>query len=289
MSQQVKVYRELQFYCGGAKTLYVDPNTSTTVVYVLPNTDATESLAFGNGTKNMDVTFYGDVVTNYMTWDESTNKLTFSGLTEIAMGSYASPKEVGSATGVHFAYWSGTGSGAASFHIGHQVVMKTTETGRPFPLCVQAEADGVGVGPDRIEAAQFISLLGAGGEATHLTTLGGDATAGMYATWHKVGANTSCVCEAGCRVAAVWLDNQMNCVVSGEEYAAFITCGGSKVDAVFGFETTSSGWTNLLYFDETAYDQDPVASTGCTIATGDTPYLKVSLNGTAYGIPIIAI
>ena len=79
----------------------------------------------------------------------------------------------------------------------------------------------------------------------------------------------------------------MSGIVSGEEYAAFITTGGSKPDAVFGFETTGAGWSNLLSFDETSYDQEPIVDAEVTGST--KKYLKVDYNGTPYGIPLWSV
>jgi hypothetical protein len=218
-------------------------------------------------------------------WDESEDKwgfnkgLIFSAAGALKMGSYASPVDLGSSTVFGFGQFWGSGSGSSDpFIIGQQYFIKTTQKARPFPLAVQAEINNDGTSyPDRGQAGQFIILLGGGGEASKLGALGGDATAGMYAGWFKVGSNVSCSTESGARVAPIWIDSQMNCTVDGEEYAAFITTGGSKPDAVFGFETTSSGWAQLFYFDETAYDQDPVTANS---------YLKVLLNATQYYIPL---
>jgi hypothetical protein len=231
-------------------------------------------------------------------WDESEDKwgfnkgLVFSAPGAMKMGSYASPLDLGSSTVFGFGQMWGSGSGSDTFIIGQQYFVKTTESARPFPLCVQAEIDNDGsTYPDRGQAAQFIILLGGGGEASKLGALGGDATAGMYASWHKVGANVSCSTIAGCRVAPLWIDNQMYCVVNGEEYAAFITTGGSVPDAVFGFESTSSGWNAFLLFDETCADLPPVITSGCNVsgAGASEPYLRVMRDGTEYGIPLIAI
>jgi len=80
MSQQVKVYRTLEFWYGGDKTLEFDSKTSSTIVYVKPKTDATEYLAFGDGTTNMDVKFFGATGTGaHMLWDESQDGLVFTG------------------------------------------------------------------------------------------------------------------------------------------------------------------------------------------------------------------
>ena len=81
MSQNVKVYRTLEFWYGGDKTLEFKSDTSSTIVYVLPKTDATEYIAFGNGTKNMDVKFFGASGTGaHMLFDESADGLVFTGI-----------------------------------------------------------------------------------------------------------------------------------------------------------------------------------------------------------------
>lgn len=155
-----------------------------------------------------------------------------------------------------------------------------------FPLCTLVEYIGT-AGTSKLEGAQMMAFLGTvgGSQAARLKTLGGDSTAGMYACWLKVGANTNCVVDSGSRVAPLWLDSQMNCVCSGEEYACFITCGGSKVDAVFGFETTSSGWTYLFSWDETSYDQDPISSSLVDATKNSAGTIKIELNSTTFYIP----
>ena len=56
MSQNVKVYRTLEFYksSGGARMATFDCDDSATILYLRPETDATEYLAIGDGTKNME-------------------------------------------------------------------------------------------------------------------------------------------------------------------------------------------------------------------------------------------
>uniref|UniRef100_A0A6M3J898 Uncharacterized protein n=1 Tax=viral metagenome TaxID=1070528 RepID=A0A6M3J898_9ZZZZ len=209
----------------------------------------------------------------------------------IRAGTYASPVTNADEdqSGMVRLYGATTADGT-SYDRGVFVCLQTTGTKGIFPVAGLAEIKAqTGAGPTKAQAAQFIVMLQ--DVTSVLASLGGDSTAGMYAAWLKVGGVSGSVASAGSRVAAVWLDNQLNGTVSGEEYAAFITCGGSKVDAVFGFETTSSGWKNFLYFDETAYDQDPVVASGCNVsgAGASEAYLRISLNGTVYGIPLIAI
>ena len=88
------------------------------------------------------------------------------------------------------------------------------------------------------------------------------------------------------RIAAIWLDNSMGGTVNGEHYSAFITSGGIKPDAVFGLET-GAGWDALFYFDETAYDEDPVVSGDHTSGSKDYG-LRINLNGTNYLIQLYA-
>uniref|UniRef100_A0A6M3K7R3 Uncharacterized protein n=1 Tax=viral metagenome TaxID=1070528 RepID=A0A6M3K7R3_9ZZZZ len=234
-----------------------------------------------NGTYTNGIKFTGAFATHAVNFDSVTMDKTLVGV-----GSYSSPVDQSCTTAL--VSMGVTSDDADSWRYSAGLYIKGTGSGtKVLGLGLQSEYNGT-VGADRLQGMASIALLGGGGEAGKLLTLGGDATAGMYAGWFKVGANTNCVVNSGSRVAALWVDNQMNCVCDGEEYAMFITCGGSKVDAIFGFETTSSGWTNLFHFDETAYDQDPVASGDIDGGTADK-YLKVSINGTAYGIQLYAI
>jgi hypothetical protein len=113
-----------------------------------------------------------------------------------------------------------------------------------------------------------------------------DMLQGMRAIWAKVGAGTGSHIYGN--VATIWVDNQINCAVTGREYGIFSTTGGSKPDAWAGFETTSSGWSYLFDFDKTAYDKDPVGSGNASGGSKDY-YLKVNINGVAYGIQLYAL
>jgi len=174
-------------------------------------------------------------------------------------------------------FYSTTSANGSSYDRGVFVCQKTTGTKAVFPIAGLAEIKAqTGAGPTKAMAGQFITMLQ---DSTSKLAALGSSTDGMYGIWAKVGAVEGAITTSGSRVAAIWLDNQLNGsgISSGmEEYAAFITTGGSKPDAVFGFETTSSGWSQLLYFDETAYDQEPVSSN----------HLKVLLNTTQYYIPL---
>ena len=179
------------------------------------------------------------------------------------------------------------------FQIGQGIYLEMSgEDGKGFPLSTLVEATNT-TGTPTLQGLQSMAFLGTvgGTEAAVLKTMGGDATAGMYGGWFKVGANTNTVAASGSRVAPLWVDNQMGGTVSGEEYGIFLTAGGTVPDAAFGFETTSSGWSQLFYFDETAYDQEPVSNTSLKVLVNATQYyLPMSTSNTlfssAYGVQV---
>ncbi len=176
-------------------------------------------------------------------------------------------------------------SGASSYNKGVFACLKTTGVKGIHGVCGLVEVLAqAGAGPTSVYAGQFVAHLNS---ATAKIASGGGLPE-LIGVWAKITSNSGSTVAASTVVSALWVDNQMNGTVGGEEYGIFATCGGSKVDAFIGFETTSSGWTNLFYFDETSYDQDPVASATIDGGTQDT-YLKVSINGTAYGIALYAI
>ena len=221
--------------------VYVQDDATTVGVYV------------GSSTTGID--FGGTYTGNAIDFSNATIDPTGSnGPCMIRCGTYTSPYDYGAdnhQSGIIRIYTTCSGDGT-SYDRGVFVCTKTTGAKGAFPVSGLAEANNTGTGPAKLQAAQFIAHLGADGSASHLATLGGDATAGMYGAWLKVCAGTGgAVCDSGSRVAAVWLDNQMNGTVSGEEYTIFSTTGCSRPDAWAGFETTSSGYSQLLYFDET--------------------------------------
>jgi len=218
--------------------------------------------------------------------------LDFSGMTMPASkniirgGSYSTPLAYTAASGgllqIYYSQSRDTGVDVASFLYG-------VTTGQAGALGATAliESNAGSPGPKTLEGGQFMAGLRAGG---YLASIAGDGTAGMYGAWLKVYANVTSVASAGCRVAAVWLDNQMSCAVGGEEYAAFVTTGGSVPDAVFGFETSSNGWASFAYFDETSYNKQPVSTKSCVTTTNDSDASVIwNLNGTAYYMPLYVV
>ena len=71
MSQDVKVYRTLQFYAQGGATRMstIDTDDSATICYWRPETDDTGALHFGDGTKDMDVKVFLGTSAKYCLFD----------------------------------------------------------------------------------------------------------------------------------------------------------------------------------------------------------------------------
>ncbi len=164
------------------------------------------------------------------------------------------------------------------------VNLQVTGNKGAFPIAGLVEVRDVGgeAGPIDIRAADFVVGLHT---ATAKFATGGW---GMFGSWSKVYSVTDSVAASGTIVAPVWVDNQMSGTVSGEEYGIFATTGGTQPDGFIGFQTTSSGWDSLFYFDETMAAYEPLvdgdAPGGATGASDK--YLRVNINGTMYGIPL---
>ena len=183
-----------------------------------------------------------------------------------------------------------TSANGSSYDRGIFVCLMTTGIKGIFPIAGLAEVRAqAGNGPTKVQAAQFICDLHT--TDAKLAALGGDATAGMYAAWLKITAIDGATTASGSRAAPLWIDNQLygsNINAGMEEYGIFFTTGGSVPDAVFGFETTSSGWTYLMHFDETCYNVAPISTSQCDKDKDSTASIVISLNGTPYYIPIFA-
>ena len=278
---------------GTSGTLYgrTDPGDlliDTTAKKLYQNTNTKASPIWGQVLTG-DIDFDGRIIFNGTFTDHI---LDFSSVTlgaekqAIRAGAYGTPIALYPNGGLIYMYGSqsgDTGTSAITFFYG-----VTTGQGGMVADSALAESLAVSPGPRTLQGGQFQASLGS---ASYLRTLGGDATAGMYAVWAKVRSAGDSVASAGSRVAAIWLDNQLQGTVSGEEYAAFITTGGSVPKAVFGFETTGAGWAQFLYFDDTCNTVTPVVTSGLNVSgAGSTEaYLKVLLDSTQYGIPLIAV
>jgi len=270
--------------------IFGEPGRTATFAYPIGlGAAGTTPLSIGSAAIGID--FTGTYTGNVIDFSDVTIAPTGSnGPCLIRAGTYASPIDLGvdeDQSGLIRLYTT-TQAGGTSYDRGVFACAKTTNTKGVFPIAGLAEVNAIasGAGPNKVQAAQFISHLNSA--TAKLATLGGDTTAGMYGAWLKVTSEVGSVAASGSRVAAVWVDNQMNGTVSGEEFGIFASCGGTKVDSFIGFNTTGAGWTNFVSFDDTSYDQDPIGTATIDSGTQDK-YLKVSLNGTAYGIAMYAI
>ena len=77
MSQNVKVYRTLEFYAegGGARMASFDCDDSSTILYLRPETDDTESFNIGDGTTDMDVKIFLGATGDYALFDVGSKQL----------------------------------------------------------------------------------------------------------------------------------------------------------------------------------------------------------------------
>jgi len=293
---------------GNTTTQIVNASQAAARVYTIPDAGASASFvmtagaqtitgvkAFNDGitvgSATTGIDFGGTYTGNAIDFSNTTIAPTGSnGPCLIRAGTYASPVDLGAdedQSGMIRLY-STTSADGTSYDRGLFVCTKTTGSKGAFPVAGLAEANNTtGNGPTKLQAAQFIAHLGADGSASKMASLGGDATAGMYGAWLKVTAGSNCTASSGSRVAPAWIDNQMSGTVSGEEYGIFATTGASRPDAFIGFETTSSGYDQLFYFDET-YN----SGAGTCVTTDAVPgsnqdaRIKVYYNGTQYYLPL---
>ena len=164
--------------------------------------------------------------------------------------------------------------------------LKTTGTKGIITTSGLAEVLTDGTGPANVKGCEFIVDL-------HETGSNLPASGIAYGGWFKITAIDGATINATARIAPLWLDNQLFGVNSATclEYTIWSTTGGNQPRAWAGFGTTSSGWKQLFHFDSTMAAVSPFVATGCVMADGglNVPYLKVLINATQYGIPLIAI
>ncbi len=185
-------------------------------------------------------------------------------------------------------FYGETSADGSSYDRGIFVALKTTGLKDIYPIAGLAEINAQsGNGPNNSQAAQFILHLNS---ATSAVQSGGF---GFFGAWLKVTANAGATVGTGTKMAPVWIDNQLygnNIHADSEEYAIFATTGGTVPDAFVGFETTSSGWKYLFYFDETMDGVAPISTVTPATQTNDaTGSLIMNINGTDYYIPFFTL
>ncbi len=176
-----------------------------------------------------------------------------------------------------------TGDGGGFYDRGIFVAMKTTgaKGQMAFGGLVEVEATVSGDGPTNVKAGEFIvSLLETGSK------LGNGNMHGIWAKIHSIDGSTT---HSSSKKATIWADNQMNGnnAAPGEEYGIFATTGGLKPDGFIGFETSSSGYDQFLYFDTTFN-----SGAGTMVTTDSVPggnqdaRILVWYDGVQYYIPL---
>lgn len=176
-----------------------------------------------------------------------------------------------------------------------------SDTGFRYAAYFQQETDndakmlGIGVFPfiqsggasDRMQCVSTVMTVSSGGE---LESRGGDAVAGAHNFWGKFSADLSgATITSGARIAPFWSDIQVNNGdVSGEEVFHFFgSAGGSRARAFLYME----GQQSVYFFEsDSSLGEAMLASTGYEACNNNAQagFLKVYLNGTAYGIPLMA-
>lgn len=139
---------------------------------------------------------------------------------------------------------------------------------------------------DRLQNGQFHQIVQSG--AT-VNSRSGDPNAGLHNVHGKVQGDVGATWSSGCRVAPFWSDIQINGndVKAEEVFHFFGSAGGSHARAFLYMEGQQP-----VYFLETdtALGEEMLASSGYATTQSNDPdgYLKVNLNGTVYGIPLMA-
>ena len=171
---------------------------------------------------------------------------------------------------------SGTTATALQFHWGF------TDTAAPLiGSQMQMESHAPTAGPNGLTVLDLIANV----DTLKYIAAGGDGLVGLRS---KVTSPNGSNINGN--VFALWLDHQIN--VGGPnaiEASIRGTTGGSVPDAFIYLETTSSGWSQFLKLDASMATKQPFVATGCSVTVATVPYLKVDVNGTQYGIPLIAI
>jgi len=195
----------------------------------------------------------------------------------VYIGTWGSEAEFNDGGGLFRMYGKVGSGGTASANIFVRTV--TESTSGPISAQFYTDSDAGTPGPTTMSGVDAFAILNAG---KYLAASVG-ATDGMHAMWAKVGADVTSVCNGN--VCSLWVDNQMNCAVGGWETGIFLTTGGSVPDSVFRLNTSSSGWANLLYFDDTMVGVAPLSSSKVDASKDSAGTLLMNINGTTYYIP----
>lgn len=251
-----------------------------------------------SGTQNTGIDFTG-AMTNSIKFSNTNSGdiISFSGITWvpnsdgsagnclIRAGTYVSPITNSSTyqSGMIRLYGQTSGTGT-SYDRAIFACLKTTGTKNVIPIAGLVEIlASTGSGVTNCKACEFIVDL-------HSTSSLAAATATLHAGWFKITAIDGATITSGAIASPLWVDNQLYGanIAPVTEYGLYCTTGGSKPKAFLGFNTTSSGYSNFIHFDST-YASNYMLTSGDIDGGTASYYLKVSINGTAYGIQIYTI
>lgn len=116
----------------------------------------------------------------------------------------------------------------------------------------------------------------------------GDAVGGIHNVWAKTLIESGGTFASGGRVAPIWSDIQINGLdVSAEEvFHFFATAGGSRARSLIRHE----GIADKFYESDAALGDGFQVASGYESTQGNDPagFFVVDLNGTLYGIPLMA-
>ena len=247
--------------------------------------EAAIGITLGSCTTN-GIAFTGAYGTHAINFDAATLSTTL-----IGAGSYGTPMVQTCTTGL--INFTSTRAQDDVWNYGMGVYMKGTgEDVRTFGLGMQCEYNGT-AGTDRMQVANFIAVIGAGGEAAVVKSRDGDGTAGVFATWHKVWMPDTCaVAASGARIGAIWAD--MQCyngkTVNAESAAFFVTNGGETIDAIFWIDQASGyGFDYLFDFSNDGTSNGPVNAGVVAAASDSDGSLLIKVGATEYYVPYYAV
>ena len=196
----------------------------------------------------------------------------------VYIGTWGSEAEFNDGGGLFRMYGKPGAGGGVSAQIFVRALTDCTSSNCACQLYADSDADTPG--PTNVEALNCFAMLNAGKYLAASTSW----MQGLKAIWAKVGADNTSVCNGN--VAPLWIDNQINCAVGGEEYGIFASTGGSRPDGFIGFETTSSGYDQLLYFDATFNSGAGTCITTDSVPGTQDARIKVYYDGKQYYIPL---
>lgn len=254
----------------GAATTGVSVSGATTTGLALSGT-ATNGIVLSGTYSGAAISGTGTFNSHFM---QVAGSADFGANKAIYIGAWGSEAEYEDDGGLFRIYGKAQSGGSTSAQMFTRTLTDSTSSVIGFQL--YADSDAGTPGPTNVEALNCFAVLNAGKYLAASTSW----MNGLKGAWLKVQGDATSVCSGN--VAPLWVDNQMSCTVSGEEYGIIATTGGTRPDAFIGFETSSSGYDQLLYFDETFN-----SGAGTCVETSAAPgtqdaRIKVYYDGTQY-------